>query len=154
MQRNSINRYKIDWVTFRQSTIYYAGNAQTERDAYDAIKYALKNLNDNHSFFLSPEDNINILSKTIISDSKSHITTKNYIANPIGRKITTSIGVIRIPAFVGSGQAMIDFATFIQNIIRGVDSSSIRGWIVDLRQNNGGNMWPMTACVGPILGEG
>jgi C-terminal processing protease CtpA/Prc len=28
------------------------------------------------------------------------------------------------------------------------------GWIVDLRSNGGGNMWPMVAGLGPILGEG
>ncbi|WTT98070.1 S41 family peptidase [Streptomyces sp. NBC_00076] len=28
------------------------------------------------------------------------------------------------------------------------------GWVVDLRRNGGGNMWPMLAVVGPILGDG
>jgi carboxyl-terminal processing protease len=28
------------------------------------------------------------------------------------------------------------------------------GWVVDLRGNTGGNMWPMIAGVGPIVGEG
>ena len=27
-------------------------------------------------------------------------------------------------------------------------------WIVDLRGNYGGNIWPMIAGVGPVLGEG
>ena len=28
------------------------------------------------------------------------------------------------------------------------------GWLVDLRGNGGGNMWPMLAGIGPVLGEG
>src|SRR5690606_8339193 len=28
------------------------------------------------------------------------------------------------------------------------------GWIVDVRGNTGGNMWPMIAGVGPLLGQG
>src|SRR5262249_27262645 len=29
-----------------------------------------------------------------------------------------------------------------------------QGWVVDLRGNIGGDMWPMLAGIGPILGEG
>ena len=34
------------------------------------------------------------------------------------------------------------------------DRVSLVGWIVDLRGNTGGNMWPMVAGVGPVLGNG
>jgi C-terminal processing protease CtpA/Prc len=38
--------------------------------------------------------------------------------------------------------------------IRTADRPGLIGWIVDLRGNGGGNMWPMIAGVGPVLGEG
>lgn len=47
----------------------------------------------------------------------------------------------------------IDFAQRIQDAIRNSDHPDIIGWIVDLRENGGGNMWPMVAGIGPILGE-
>ncbi len=34
------------------------------------------------------------------------------------------------------------------------DSKNLLGWIVDLRWNSGGNMWPMIAGIGPLLGNG
>ena len=34
------------------------------------------------------------------------------------------------------------------------DRPGLIGWIVDLRTDGGGNMWPMMAGLGPILGEG
>lgn len=34
------------------------------------------------------------------------------------------------------------------------DRTGSCGWVVDLRSDTGGNMWPMLAVVGPILGEG
>ena len=46
------------------------------------------------------------------------------------------------------------FATRIQDSIRARDVGDLVGWIVDLRGNTGGNMWPMVAGVGPVLGEG
>ena len=42
----------------------------------------------------------------------------------------------------------------IQDQIKIMDHPYNIGWIVDLRGNGGGNMWPMLAGIGPILGEG
>jgi C-terminal processing protease CtpA/Prc len=42
----------------------------------------------------------------------------------------------------------------VQRDIAGADREGLAGWIVDLRSNGGGNMWPMIAGVGPVLGEG
>ncbi|HKG06448.1 MAG TPA: S41 family peptidase [Pedobacter sp.] len=50
---------------------------------------------------------------------------------------------------------MVEFATTIQNIIYKLDTENqIKGWVVDLRQNTGGNMYPMIAGLGPLTGEG
>jgi len=38
-----------------------------------------------------------------------------------------------------------------QDVIRGKDSGDRCGWIVDLRSNSGGNMWPMLLGVAPLL---
>jgi C-terminal processing protease CtpA/Prc len=35
-----------------------------------------------------------------------------------------------------------------------MDQGNLAGWIVDLRNNGGGNMWPMLTGIGSILGEG
>ncbi|MCY7355905.1 MAG: S41 family peptidase, partial [Rudanella sp.] len=34
------------------------------------------------------------------------------------------------------------------------DDKNLKGWVVDLRRNLGGNMYPMIAGLGPIIGEG
>jgi C-terminal processing protease CtpA/Prc len=39
-------------------------------------------------------------------------------------------------------------------MIESVDTLGVCGWVVDLRGNLGGNMWPMVAGAGPIVGEG
>jgi C-terminal processing protease CtpA/Prc len=49
---------------------------------------------------------------------------------------------------------MAAFATRLQELIRAIDQPPACGWIVDLRQDEGGNLWPMLAGVGPLLGEG
>jgi len=47
-----------------------------------------------------------------------------------------------------------EFADAIQAQIRSRDAANLAGWIVDVRSNRGGNMWPMVAGVGAVLGEG
>jgi carboxyl-terminal processing protease len=45
-------------------------------------------------------------------------------------------------------------ANSIQRAIMSADRDDLIGWMVDVRGNGGGNMWPMVAGVGPVLGEG
>jgi hypothetical protein len=153
MQNNSINKYKIEWVSFREETFEFAGNSQTPKDTYPAIKFALNNLGDNHSFFQGPtkKSKSNLL---IQSNDEEILSLLNSDSGLIGLRIRENIGFIRIPAFSGTGESMLNFANDIQNVIKEFDSSSVKGWIVDLRHNGGGNMWPMLAGVGPILGNG
>ncbi|MEM8533925.1 MAG: S41 family peptidase [Chloroflexota bacterium] len=46
------------------------------------------------------------------------------------------------------------YAHQLHTIIRDLDAHQPCGWIVDLSDNQGGNMWPMLAGIGPILGTG
>ena len=48
----------------------------------------------------------------------------------------------------------IAYETNLQKIVADLDKSHPAGWVVDLRGNVGGNMWPMLAGIGPLLGEG
>jgi len=153
MQNNSINRYKIEWVSFREKTIKYAGNAQTKKATYDAIRFAINNLGDHHSLFIEPPTNL-IAMPIIQSENKTTLSLIKSNTQLLGVRINENIGFIRIPYFNGTGELEINFANDIQSLIKSLDSTSIKGWIVDLRQNIGGNMWPMLAGVGPILGEG
>jgi C-terminal processing protease CtpA/Prc len=62
------------------------------------------------------------------------------------------IAQLVIPMF--SGPEPDAFATRIQNVVADLASKNPCGWIVDLRGNGGGNIWPMMAGVGPVLVEG
>lgn len=73
---------------------------------------------------------------------------------PQGRALTADIGYLELPAFSGMPERGVRYATTVQQAIRGADVSPMRGWIVDLRLNGGGNMYPMLAGVGPVLGAG
>jgi hypothetical protein len=46
------------------------------------------------------------------------------------------------------------YAADVRRILTELTAQSPKGWIIDLRGNTGGNMWPMLTGIGPILGDG
>ena len=46
------------------------------------------------------------------------------------------------------------YAADVRRILTDLTAQNPKGWIVDLRGNTGGNMWPMLTGIGPILGDG
>ena len=42
----------------------------------------------------------------------------------------------------------------MHDVIKSIDSNEVCAWIVDVRDNTGGNVFPMLAGIGPILGSG
>jgi C-terminal processing protease CtpA/Prc len=66
----------------------------------------------------------------------------------------SDIGYVRVAAFgVSSPGLATSYASSMQLNIRLRDTGGATAWIVDLRGNTGGNMWPMIAGLGPILGD-
>jgi C-terminal processing protease CtpA/Prc len=143
METNSINRKTIDWTAFRSRVKAEAVGAQNIPELYGAIRVALGLLADNHSHYLTPDG-------TIISN----------LQRGCGQRISGTaavparIGYVAVAGFGGNATEATAFADAIQSTIRQADRVDLVGWIVDLRGNIGGNMWPMIAGVGPILGEG
>lgn len=139
MESSSVRRHEIDWPVFREETFADAVGAETTSDTYPAIVAALERLGDGHSFFREPVS-----------------TLPPAEEDPPSATLLSGVGYLDIPAFSGGGEDGDSLATGYHRLIEGVDTlpSATCRWVVDLRGNTGGNMWPMLAGVGPILGEG
>lgn len=144
MERHSINRNTIDWDDFRSQILNSGMTAQSVNQTDEALQLALELLGDNHSFIR--RQNGRVVSGAAINCQQSNIPAPNLPDN---------VGYIRVSSFSGSDNTVnVAFAEDIQAQIRNRDNQDIAGWIVDLRGNTGGNMWPMLAGIGPVLGEG
>jgi hypothetical protein len=141
LEQKSVNKNKIDWNEFRADVLKQAQNAKSIEETYPAISYAVTKLNDNHSYFkpitASVEDSENkplpILSDEITPDD---------------------IGYIRIPFCIGTEDENSDYISKIRTKIEKQSQRELKGWIVDLRGNFGGNMWPMLLSIEPLIGNG
>jgi C-terminal processing protease CtpA/Prc len=142
MQTNSINRLTIDWTAFRAEVFAAAPQAQAIADLDAAFSTALRLLGDGHSSYRSA--------------SGRFVFVPTRSCSGVGARSPTvhaRIGYVRVTSFSGTAAQALTFASGIQSTIRTADHDSIAGWIVDLRGNGGGNMWPMVAGLGPIIGE-
>ena len=144
MQNNSMHRLTINWTAFRTSVFAAAGPAQSVNRTFPGISTALGLLGDGHSSYRGADGTFLFVPNRSCRASG---------ALPPGN-IPVNIGYVKVGAFSGTTTEATTFANQIQNTIRDADRDDLVGWIVDLRGNGGGNMWPMIAGLGPVLGEG
>lgn len=143
-QTNSINRSRIDWPMVRREVFSRAGSAQTPSDTHAAVQWLVSALGDRHSAFRDPVALKSLPARTAAVSGK-----------PEGRVVDGRFGYVLVPTFGSPDQASIDqFATDLQGVISSVGAFKPCGWVVDLRSNGGGNMWPMLAGIGPVMGSG
>ena len=167
MQDNFLHKEKIDWAQLRRDVLGRARDAQTPAETYRAIRFALGQLGDRHSYLsLTPElaekerslleeRGVQRAAATAAQSPREPPSPFMNRRDPDGAIVeggTRPIGRIVVPQFTGSdGNA---FATKLQGLVADVEARKPCAWIVDLRGNTGGNMWPMLAGIGPVLGEG
>ncbi len=136
----SINRERVDWDSVEAGAFRRADGAETAADTYPAIETAVKSLQDDHSFFLTPSET------RLLFDGEARFDAPIVEVRPDG------LGYVSIGGFRGNiGEQADDYARSLATTISG-SGTRVCGWIVDLRENIGGNMWPMVAGLAPLLG--
>ncbi len=74
---------------------------------------------------------------------------------PLPRGAYLGAGIGYLELFVqGDPEAAQQYIDTAQQCIRSAAAAGARAWIVDLRRDRGGNMWPMLTGAGPLLGDG
>lgn len=149
MKHHSINKQKVDWETLYAQTFEATKDVQTIRDTYPAINKALKMLGDGHSKLYPPE---------VIKAYKemgAASASGQKLPMPTGTIVDGKYALITVPGFSAiTNEDQLAFVDSIQHVIRKLDAHNPKGWIIDVRQNQGGNLEPTIAGLMPILGEG
>jgi hypothetical protein len=150
MREHSLRRAEVDWATLRAQALEHARGAATPADAHLAVRFALRELGDGHSYLQSAA-----ATRALASTAVANARTGAPLTAPEARRLGASLGYVSVPSFAGGTPAQqVEFAEKLKNEIQATDGALVCGWIVDLRQNTGGNLWPMLAGLGPLLGEG
>lgn len=147
VKQNSVFTDSLNWPLIEKDVATLSAGLNTVAEAKPVLDYIMQELKaagDNHSFIQNK------------IGAEQYATANSNPEKPEVKLRAGNIGYVSVPGFSSTNPAVsVQFATDIQNMIRKLDGENqIRGWIVDLRGNNGGNMYPMIAGLGPLTGEG
>ncbi|RRU25589.1 hypothetical protein EGJ34_00545 [Stenotrophomonas sp. 278] len=117
-----------------------AANA-TPGEARSAIRQVLRALGDGHSFLMDPAR---------VAD-QPRIAQASFVA-PHWMVLEPGIGYLEIPGTRAGDRVLRDrYRDAVLEALRAGSEQGVQGWVVDLRDNRGGIMWPMLAGLEPLL---
>jgi carboxyl-terminal processing protease len=172
MRQHDLHGQGVDWTALRTEAFKRAGGAFNPIDTYPAIYWTLVQLGDPGSHLRLPPglypDQIALLQqaeKEALTNAPGGPRVDNSIPTaftsrrlPEGHVITVqgrNFGYVVLPrCSAKDNDGLLLYAADIRRILTDIAAQDPKGWIVDLRGNTGGNMWPMLTGIGPILGDG
>lgn len=158
MESRYLHGDQVPWPSVRAAALARIANAKAPRDTYAAIRHALADIHDRHSFLFAPHQ-----LERMAHVAPSTTAPTPYSSKPFGRLTEAHVAYVVVPAYLGTGWGSLYFlndspgkayARALRTLLRDLDAKRPLGWVVDLRANGGGNMWPMLDGLGPLLGEG
>jgi carboxyl-terminal processing protease len=155
IEQNSLNTSNIDWNKLREEVYVKASGSRKYEDILNIYPYIFQKINDHHGS-LKYKSKTYSWNKPLQNESNHAIkfATKKY-SNVRSERIGKDIGYILIPGNNDfRGQHMDSITNTIKRAIAKVNEKHIKGWIIDLRVNTGGNMYPMIAGLSDFIGEG
>jgi carboxyl-terminal processing protease len=172
MRQHALHGQSVDWTAVRTEAFKRAGGAFNPIDTYPAIYWALVQLGDPGAHLRLPPglypDQIALLQQAerdAVNNAPAAAREQTSIPTPFtsrrlpeGHIVTVqgrNFGYVVLPrCSAKDNDGLLLYAADVRRILTDLTAQSPKGWIVDLRGNTGGNMWPMLAGIGPILGDG
>jgi len=172
MRQHALHGQSVDWTAVRTEAFKRAGGAFNPIDTYPAIYWALVQLGDPGAHLRLPPglypDQIALLQQAerdAVNSAPAAAREQTSIPTPFttrrlpeGHIVTVqgrNFGYVVLPrCSAKDNDGLLLYAADVRRILTDLSAQSPKGWIVDLRGNTGGNMWPMLAGIGPILGDG
>ncbi|BAH38033.1 peptidase S41A family protein [Gemmatimonas aurantiaca T-27] len=144
MQRHVHSTHRVDWTQVRARARAAAAGAQSLDDARVGIQEALLAIGEWHSFYTGP----NGVTFSVPSVPCGAASSWLPLQPP------SDVGYVRIREFSGGVVESIAYADSVHRMIARADKPDLSGWVVDLRGNRGGNMYPMFVGIGALMGPG
>ncbi|WP_312320456.1 S41 family peptidase [Stenotrophomonas sp.] len=131
---------RVPWQTF-QPRIDAAANAAQSADNYPLYKEILRALGDRHSHMVLPHEAEFAIQRTRAAEA------------PRVERLGAGVGYVKVPGVRGvESQSSRELSAGIQHQLCAI-GQDVNGWVVDLRDNRGGSMWPMLAGLFPLLDD-
>lgn len=155
LQQQSLYRDRVDWSKARAELAAAGDPAQTRRLLDDVIQRS----SGGHGRWISANQQRAQAQRAQATQTAMGAATPQTDDARSGP--TARLGWIKVGAYMDDSsqpkdvqyQARKQAAIALQARIQEQDDGNRCGWVVDLRSNGGGNMWPMLLGMGPLLGD-
>lgn len=152
IREHHINSTGADWPALIANARARIAGATRTADTYPAIRGVLEALHQRHSSLMEPRAAVPGWRGGPGSHAGGPVAPE-----PSWRLIDGRVGLIRLPQLdtVGAGGEDVAraYTAAVRSALDRMDQEPLCGWIVDLRGNGGGNMWPMLRGLDPLLGD-
>jgi carboxyl-terminal processing protease len=132
---------EANWPSLEQGAYLRASGAADSSDVYPAIGWVLRSLEDGHGFLI-PSDQLDDLERF-------------FNRTPVpSTRLVGQVAVLRLPSFGGAPhtRAAQQYVAAAWRALRMTTPSC--GWVLDLRNDLGGDMYPMLGAVASFLDVG
>jgi carboxyl-terminal processing protease len=133
------------WSRAVEAGLSQARSATEPSELHDTIGWMNSVASGRHGWFMDPD---------VVGAREQRFSADAEFSVP---SVVTAgeIGVLTVPAFGGTEPAARErYVLAALDSIEGAAPSVRCGWIVDLRGNTGGNVYPMLAAISPFLEDG
>lgn len=144
---NSVHQAEVDWRALEDSVITRSAGAQTPDDTWAALTWALRRV-DQHSFLMPPPSRMAGLTGMMAPPPRAQ--SGGGASSRTAHLLENHVAWIAVPPHAGPN--CVSYVDSLHAQLTALDQAGVCGWIVDLRDNTGGNLWPMLAGIGPLLG--
>lgn len=157
MHKHSLYAKNVNWKNIRQQTFAKASKAQTINDTYEALIWAFTQLKDYHGTIrVGNKENFS-LTKANPNNRQDTVMLNQLFKSPPKVVISKigNYGYVRVPHMPQiSEDAINKAANDLKDSVCKLNVLGVKGWIVDLRVNLGGNFRQMIGGLAPLLCNG
>lgn len=147
LKAKHINRALADWPAIEAKAWASLPRDNKPEDAYPAILAVMKALGEKHTSLFTRDE-----WKALMADDQQNHTRPPAMPPPTFRLLPDRTGYVHIFAFIGNKKAIEQYELRFRAGMASLRKAGACRYVVDLRGNNGGNMWPMLNGVAPLLG--
>jgi carboxyl-terminal processing protease len=151
VEANALYASRVDWRAQQVDAREFAATGPGPAALGAYVTVVLNKLGDGHSRLLHPT----VASQTLDPAQMNPV--------PVGHLLEDRVGYLRLPGFSGGAHRQGDrvridktpsYVSYVDTAHGHLATPARCGWVIDLRGNDGGNVFPMLSAVGPLLGAG
>ena len=148
LKTHHINRDKADWRGIEAKARAMLPRNGKPEDAYPAINLVIKALGEKHTSLFTRDE-----WKAQMTGEQQNDTKPVQLTPPMFRMLPGRTGYVHVFAFLGNAQVIKDYEARFRAQMSALRKQGACRFVVDLRDNEGGNMWPMLNGLSSLLGD-